>query len=426
MSVRALGIFLLPALLVSAPHPLCARPSGWTPEIRLGYDYFSHSYELIDQDTTNTFSEGSLRLILGYRPPSTGDSPVEGQAEFFLGEDYWQARAEIESSALSAGPWSWRGTLGGRRYRSGSSLSYSNDHVQGEARVQYRRDLNSSAELRLTDRVYGIGYSERTAYFYDSYLNDASLSLRIGDILARTLDVEVSHRNLFAPDSSLIGYVSEEVSGEVFWMSSPATLIGGSGRLEWRRYPAGSPRSNFLRAESDVLLDWSISDRVGLESALDVRAEWYESVDPIYRNARTYTARIGPAVHLTDRWDLKILPGVELYDVSHVEDTAAVEEEWVYFQESYREALIEVTTDYMPLPRFWCDVSARVGHRRYEFPDGALESDYWYLDLSLLAELMLADGLRFDLTGLFSPEKHRNPEDNTATNVVSAWVGYQF
>ena len=174
------------------------------------------------------------------------------------------------------------------------------------------------------------------------------------------------------------------------------------------------------------MLDGSLSDRVGLESSLDIRAEWYESLDPVYRNARTYTARMGPAFRLTDRWDLKVLPGVEIYDVSSVEDTTAVEGESVYFQESYREILLEVITDYMPLPRFWCDVSARVGHRNYEFPDGALESDYWYLDLSFLAEFTLWDGLKFDVTGLFSPEKHRNPEDNTATNVVSAWVGYEF
>jgi hypothetical protein len=420
------GASLLPVVLLFAAPPLHARSSAWTPEIRLGYDYFSHSYELIDQDTTNTFSEGNLRLILGYHPTSSGRVPVDGQAEFFLGKDYWQARAEIESPFTSTGPWSWRGEFGGRRYRPGSSLTYSNDHVQGEARLEYRRAVNESAELRWTDRLYGIGYSERTAYFYDSYLNDACVSLRIGDILSRTLDVEVSHRNLFVPDSSSIGYMSEEVSGEVFWMSSSATLVGANGNLEWRRYPAGSPRSDFLRVESDVLLDWSISDRVGLESALDVRVERYESLDPIYRNAGTYTFQIGPSVDLTDRWDLKILPGVEIYDVSRVTDTTPVEEDWIYFQESYREALIEVITDYMPLPRFWCDVSARVGHRTYEFPDGALESDYGYLDLSFLAEIMLWDGLRFDVTGLFSPEKHRNPEDNSATNVVSAWVAYEF
>lgn len=427
MGARARSLAALGAATAGLLLPARAESSDWSREVRLGYDYFSHDYQVIDRDTTNAFSEGSVRFVLAYRPPPTEDRSLEGQAELFLGKDYWQADLNLERGFSRRGAWAWEAEVSGRQYRSSSSLSFSNDHLLGETRLQYRRPLRPSLELRLSDRVYAIAYAEASDYLYDSVLNDARASVRIGQVLSHSLDLELTHRTLVVPDSSGIGYGSDELSAEYFWMSGLSAMVAARGSTEWRRYPAGSPRSDFLRAECELDLDWAITDDTSLETVLGLEAEWYETLDPIYHNSRTLRVQVGPARDLTDRWDLKFLPGVEIYDVSEYEDpTGTATEELLYLQESYREFLLEIVSDYLRLPRFWCDLSAKVGRRDYEFPDDVLDSDYWYLDLGILAELALWKDTYLDVTALFSPEKHRNPEDNTAINVFSVWLGYGF
>ena len=66
------GTLCFLATLVGPSSPAATLSSGWSNEIRLGYDHFSHNYRLIDQDTTNTFSEGNLRVKMAYRPPDGG------------------------------------------------------------------------------------------------------------------------------------------------------------------------------------------------------------------------------------------------------------------------------------------------------------------------------------------------------------------
>ncbi|MCK4546315.1 MAG: hypothetical protein KAW17_02645 [Candidatus Eisenbacteria sp.] len=431
--MRSLPPALLPGCIafvaaITLTHiPALARPAGWSREIRLGYDRLSHDYRLIDQDTTNTFSEGNVRLRVAYRPSSLSGGEPEGKAAFFLGKDYWQADLEVEQGFSTRASWSWRGEVSGRQYLSSSDLSFSNDHIQGEARVRYRRALIPSMEIQISDRVHAIAYSERTGYLYDSYLNDARLSCRIGEILSNSLDLDLTHKNLAVPDSSFIGYTSNEFTVQYFGMSSLTMMVTARSTVDWRRYPSGSPRSNFFRTDSDFYVDRAMTDRIGVEAVAQLRAEWYETVDPIYLNSQTYAFQIGPSVQISDRWELKLLPGVEIYNISDFEDPSATPaEDWIYIQESYREYIIEIASDYMWLPGFWGDLSARIGHRNYEFSDGVLDSDYWYLDLSFLADIQLWDGVHVNFAGLFSPEKHRDPEDNTAMNVLSAWIGYRF
>lgn len=405
-----------------------AAGSHWSTEIRLGYDSFSHDYRVIDRDTTNAFSEGSARISVGYRPGPDDHPLLETEAQFFLGRDYWQADLKIDRSLRSGRAWALRAEGDVRQYLSSSSLSFSNDHVQGEVEGRFRRALAPGVELEVGDRVAGIGYAERTDFFYDSITHDARASLRVGDILTHMLDLDLTHRDFFVPDSASIEYVSEALAAEYFCMPGATTMLTTRASVEWRRYAGGSPRSDFTRTESDLQFEWGCTDRTSLETSLDVAVERYGKNDPVYYDSETITLKAGPAFQVTDRWDVKVLPGAELYHVSPPEGDGAADDAEVlfYIQESYREFVLEVASDAFWLPRFWCDCTARVGHREYESSEAAIDSDYWYLDLSFLAEVTLWDGIRLDVTGLFSPEKHRNPEDNTATNVLSVYLGYRF
>jgi hypothetical protein len=301
------------------------------------------------------------------------------------------------------------------------------DHILGDARLEYHFALAPNTELEIADRVHGIAYGGKTDYLYSSVLNEIEVSLSSGDPLVQSWDLELTHRNMVVPDSSQIAYFSERIWITNFWFPGDRTMFTGDLSAELRRYPRGSPRAGFWRAAGDLCLARDVTDIVQMETVLGLEIEQYSAADPVYHDSRTLTLELGPAISLTDRWDLKILPGVELYQVPSYEDSlVSAEDGSLHLQGSYLEYLLDVSSGYLGLPRLWCDISARVGRRDYRSDEETVDSDYWYLDLSLLLEVSLWRGTYLGITGIFSPEEHQKPEDDTAINILSGWIGYRF
>ena len=73
----------------------------------------------------------------------------------------------------------------------------------------------------------------------------------------------------------------------------------------------------------------------------------------------------------------------------------------------------------------WALVGLEVGDRRYE-EQTEFDSDYRYVDLTATAEIPLGAGLALQTLVNLTPERHREPEDNSVTNFTSFDVVWRF
>lgn len=74
---------------------------------------------------------------------------------------------------------------------------------------------------------------------------------------------------------------------------------------------------------------------------------------------------------------------------------------------------------------FWTFLTFEGGWRTFA-SDTEWDSDFFYLDVSATTEIPVWKGLVLQALINFTPERHREPDDNSVTNYTSIDLLYRF
>lgn len=407
-------LVLCGALLVSAPSA-CAEvvPVGraWSWDAAVGYDSFTHTYALAEDDTSETVNE--LRVQLGWEGRSAPGSRrawrlrVEGSA----GSDLYRERLEADWRGVDRGGVTRVRTavrVHGLQYRGATDDAGSSDQFEG------RLDSQAVPLARDGGELFVQGWAASTAFARSSPLEQDLREVGLGaGIRSRGLGeatwiLALRHAARTYPDSTVIDRRSWSVEADA------TRTLGESGAA---RFYLRSERR--LAAETtvrpDAWLHWLDAaghvPAAGGELVLEAQAErWdYGSTTDTYQ----------------DSWRLAGLAGVRRGDVLALQwllGLAAERFDTGESSESYTQAGLRAGLEAFS-PRLSGSCTVEYGRRDHRQPSSSDEWTIWtdfnYWRLWLLADYRLAADLSLSVLGSWEPERHAESADDVSLGFAS-------
>lgn len=396
-------------------------------EIGTGYDFFSYSYTLLNADTASTMSEGNLHLNVLYAPHTNSNRIVEIGDRIFLGREY---NYNTLSAYWREGGWQGASATADLRWDSkhfhNGELLFSNDHnaVLGTLRGAYNWSGQWSLRGRLHGEIYD--YEHHNTYFYDTRTWGGALTLRGGEWTGPFWEIEAGGSSQTVPDSTLLSRTNQKLRLIAGWGFSSGGELQATLYLEGRDYPDDGPRPD--RTLTGLELDGRFAplQRWGawLQTRLDNQSYGRQTL--IYNNGSDVRIAAGPAWRPSDESEIRLGAGYHYHFSKTYTDTTYMDLFGVtHLTDSYSQPFLFTDAYLISSGGLWMFTTVEAGYRSYKSEIG-WDSDFLYVDLGVTAEIPLWKSLALQILTNFTPERHREPEDNSITNYISVDFLYRF
>ncbi|MFC1628839.1 hypothetical protein ACFL3H_06965 [Gemmatimonadota bacterium] len=396
-------------------------------EFGTGYDFFSHSYTVLSVDTSSTMSEGNLHLNLHYTPLSTGNHTLEFGDRFFLGQQYtYNTLSAIWRKGTRQGLSTSAETRWETKRFTDEGFIYSNNYnaFLGTLRGAYRW----SGQWSISGRVKAerFDYDHHNTFFYDTRTLSAALMLRGGDWTGPWFELEAGGRSQAAPDTTALDHGDSDlrlVLGMVFPTGGDlqATIY-----QDVRTYGNAGPRPD--RTMLGARLDGRIAplSRWGMWLEAGIERRTYGEQTLIYNDGTELRFAAGPSWHPGEAWEVRFGTGWQNHRTEGYTDSSYVDLFGVtQLTDSWSQPFLFTEANVFSSGGFWAFLTLETGWRSYE-SDTEWDSDFWYVDLSATLEVPVWKGLAIQALINLTPERHREPEDNSVTNYTSIDLIYRF
>ncbi|MFO7767342.1 MAG: hypothetical protein R6W82_00035 [bacterium] len=407
-----------------------AAPPSLPPleaEVGVGYDFFSHSYSILAVDTTSTVSEGSTRLDLRYTPIRRGEQVLGfGDRLYLSGEYLYNVLSASWRDGMGMG-WFWDTEARWETKRFGEDgLALNNDHdaLLGSLRAGWRGSGLSSVRFRLAGEYFD--YDRKSSYFYDTRTLDGTLRFRAGSWTGPFGGIDLGGRRRTVPDSTLLEHTEARLDltgGWAFDSGGEVELILFGEQRDYDRESARPDRrwtGGRLRGRLDPLGRWGS----WLRARYDRRD--YSRQTLVYNDDSELRIAAGPAWRPGPSWEIRLGAGMAWHRSETVTDTTYVDLFGVTrLVDSWSQPFLDLEVSLFAEGGGWALLDLEAGDRRYR-EDTEFDSDYRYVDLTATAEMPLGRGLALQTLVSYTPERHREPEDNSVTNFTSLDLVWRF
>jgi hypothetical protein len=401
-------------------------PAALRLEVGLGYDLFTHSYRVLSADTSTTLSEGSSMLNVVWSPWRDLGRQLELGNRFYASREYLHNVVSGYWSSIAGGlAWAADARWEAKRFQDGT-LTYANDHdaLQAALRGSWRWDRRWGVRGSL--QADSFTYDRRSEFFYDTRTWSAEAAFGGGGWFGPWWELDGRGGAQAAPDTSVLDHTDREARLRAGWVFDDAGEV--SAELTWSRrdYPTGGPRPD--RAAFGVELYGRLRplERWGGWFDLYLDRATYSVQTLVYNDARELRLAAGPAWHPSTATEVRLGLGVADRTSGGFSDTTYVDIFGVTrIVDAWTQPFLFLETTLYTSGGLWLMATLEGGRRRYG-SSTEWDSDYYYLDLGGSAEIPLPGGLALQLMTNFTPEQHREPEDNRVTNYTSVDLIWRF
>ncbi len=396
-------------------------------EFGTGYDFFSHSYTVLSADTSSTMSEGNLHLNLHYTPLSTGGHTLEFGDRFFLGQQYTY---NTLSAVWRKGTWQGFSTSAETRWETkrftDKGFIYSNDYdaLLGTLRGAYRWSGQWSISGRV--RAEQFDYDHHNTFFYDTRTLSGSLRLRGGGWTGPWFEFEADGRSQAAPDTTALDHGDSDLRLVLGWVLPTGGDLQATIYRDVRTYRNAGPRPD--RTMHGVRLNGRIAplSRWGMWLEAGVEKRTYSEQTLVYNDGTDLRFAAGPTWHPGEAWEVRFGTGWQNHRTEGYTDSSYVDLFGVtHITDSWSQPFLFTEANMLSGGGFWAFLTLETGWRTYE-SETEWDSDFWYVDLSATMEIPVWKGLAIQALINLTPERHREPEDNSVTNYTSIDLLYRF
>ncbi|MFC1529465.1 hypothetical protein ACFL6R_01995 [Gemmatimonadota bacterium] len=396
-------------------------------EIGTGYDFFSHSYTVLSADTATTMSDGNVRLNLHYTPLSGNDHALEFGDRFFLGRQYtWNSF----STVWRKGSWDGLSASAETRWETKrfneDGLAFSNDHdaLLATLRGAYRWSGQWSVSGRV--RMERFDYDRHNTFFYDTRTTSGAFTLRGGGWTGPWFELETSLRSRSAPDTTALDFGDLDLRLVLGWVLPAGGDLQATFYRSDRDYRSAAARPD--RTLQGLRLDGRFAplNRWGLwyEAGIEERA--YSEQTIIYTDGSDLRLAAGPSWHPGENWELRCGAGWQQHQTESFTDTTWVDLFGVtQITDSWSQPFLFTEASMISESGLWAFLTLEGGWRAFA-SDTEWDSDFFYLDVSATAEIPIWRGLALQALINLTPERHREPDDNSVTNYTSVDLLYRF
>jgi hypothetical protein len=202
--------------------------------------------------------------------------------------------------------------------------------------------------------------------------------------------------------------------------------VSGALRLDTRDYPESGPRPDRNLVGLDLSTRTSPFSRWGTWAEARFERIRYDRQTLVYNDATEWRVAGGPAWNPSMSWDLRLGAGAEWHRAASVQDTTYTDLFGVtQIVDSYVRPFLFAEANLLSSGGVWLLATLEIGHHDYDQATD-WDSDFYYVDLVATAEVPLMGGLALQALVNLTPERHREPEDNTITNYTSLDLVWRF
>ncbi len=417
-----LAIMAAPALADGASGAASTDGARWQPRLASGYDVYVHTYNLAEDDTTETVSEAAVTAGLEGRSAHDASHRWSLRGEVSAGTELFRELLDASYRWRPAGEDRLRARLSwyGRQYRQDSDYDLSSDNQEGVAEIRAHPWRRGGLRLDLRGGLRWLDYATSSTLEQDhrELRGAAFLASRGGLERSWRAGLRVASRTY--PDSSAID--RDAVAVEASWERN--RLAGGDVWLFHRseRREAADPD-----ARPSAWSHWS-------EARLATPAGRGAVVASLVSELWRYDHEDGAYF---DSWRLDTETGyrggdlleIQWQGLLTVEHLAAGDSPETYTQVGLRGSLESYAGPFSGL------VALELGHRWYRNPaDPDLDlldldlasdqllasSDFDYVEVWIMASWTLSAHLAIDVTASYHPERHTEQDDDVALGFGSA------
>lgn len=396
-----------------------ANAGIFSGSVAIGFDSFSEKYSIVDADTLDQLNEFRTRLRFAYSDRALSANAFQVEGTSLIGQQNFESAARIRFGRLiGANRFSVDTNAAARIYFAGSRYSFPNDFFRLGLRARYERIIRPGFTLRLTDRLEGHNFAQRTEFDYDYVRNVIQLATNIESDFTTNYHASVGYVTKAIPDSAEIAYESVVASGEFRYTPGLRRQFYLTVSGERRFYRDPLVKSPFWAVLSTAQMrpvalgDFGMGLDNYLESYLydrdsDAFFDYLENrlvVYLSYQPSFNFRVTMGPT--------------------------------YVFFasplsiQDEYREVGARVTLDYSAGSRLWFSASYEPGIRNYlveAIGDAeTIFSDYLYNRVIVYATARLWEGTSLNLFLDYEPEDHKREADDATATLFSVEVSYGF
>jgi hypothetical protein len=396
-------------------------------ELGTGYDFFSHNYTVLSADTATTMSNGNLQVNLHYTPLSSDRHTLEVGDRFFTGNQYtWNSF----SAAWRSGGWQGLSAAAETRWElkrfSDGGLAFSNDHdaLLATLRGAYRWSGQWGVTGRL--KIEQFDYDHHNSYFYDTRTASGALTFRGGGWTGPWFEIEAGGRSRSAPDTTALDHSDLDLRLVLGWVMPGGGELTATLRQSDRDYLSGVARPD--RTIRGLRFDGRIAPlrRWGGWFEAWIESRGYTEQTLMYTDGFDLRLTAGPTWIPGEAWEVRIGGGWQRHTTDSYSDTTWVDLFGVtQITDSWSQPFLFAEASVISTTGFWAFLTLEGGWRAFS-SDTEWDSDFFYLDLSAMAEIPIWRGLALQTLINLTPERHREPEDNSVTNYTSIDLLYRF
>jgi hypothetical protein len=372
-------------------------------------------------------SDGNLFLNFDYTPSLGGSHALEIGDRLFLGRQYtWNSLSAVYRAGGWAGPSASVETRWERKEFKEDGLIFSNDHdaLLATLRGAWRWSGQWSVSSRV--RMERYDYRQHSPYFYDTRTASGSLTLRGGGWTGPWFELDTDLRSRSAPDTTALDYGDLDLRLVLGW------ILPAGGEVQATVYRNGRDYRSEMSRPDRTLLGFRLDGRsaplsrwgLWLEAGLEERA--YSEQTNIYTDGSDLRLAVGPSWRPGEAWEVRIGAGWQRHRSESYTDTTWVDLFGVtQITDSWSQPFLFSEASVFSDTGFWAFLTFEGGWRAYASATD-WDSDFLYLDVSATAEIPIWRGLALQALINLTPERHREPDDNSVTNYTSVDLLYRF
>ncbi|MFO7914344.1 MAG: hypothetical protein R6U43_01470 [Candidatus Krumholzibacteriales bacterium] len=395
---------------VSAPGSVVA--GRLDTRISSGYDSFIDRYTVLEDDTTESFSEYYINITNKLAGGIKGiNSTFRNSLKFGNQTLDERLRLGLEFGSLSSIEARLETDFFLKHFREGSDYVYSNNYRQINTGLKLSRRISENLRIRSRTRFEVIDYDDHTSFDYDYNYIDTGIECDAGSILGNTFRAAAAFGVCESPDTTELNYHRSIIQASAYlgsWAGSGLDITVSADR---RSYQGDSrPSSWLILSYSNISV--KKTEEIEFGFTLDGESYLYDSTSQLYFD--TYFIRGGVEISLPLREDseLSFQPRYARMLCPDLED------------ERYSEYSMAVSYNFMHGIKYWFTLSYEPGYRRYLVED--IYSNFYFNRVSLMGSFTIYRNISADLFLMHDPEKHSRRRDDFSITLISATISLSF
>lgn len=416
-------LLLVTVIVLFSTH-VYAGSWEWAGKAGLNYDFISQDYYLRDIDTLG-ISNDSLAELRGYsdRLDEKGvnlrlELQRKGPAKVLLSNNTFLSDEKIRNQVrfrIEWGAWKFTSDAEFKSYAGSDDFNIYDSRLQNSSRLGFAFFKNEDWEAEVSQEFEYTGYNDRSesVYGYRQHESRLRLTRNIADFSALELALRYDQRNSY--DSSLLDF-SKGIAEIGLDYIGASQSIQSRIYLERKKYSWEGSDDNYYYIGPYLDASFSIAEQLELSPQLE--AQYY---DFDVQSLATFSHwRMLTQLELDYRYNLlsSFSIGIARERFQSADST--------YNEQDYQATKLLAGYENLSSRSFSLSLESQLGWRNYSNNESDFYTDHWFVNLDLLADVNLTDGIRFSIIGGSSFEYHDDKEDDVFLYLLSGNLSYQF